>query len=197
MVPSGLKELDGILGGGYPSRSTVLLTGPPGIGKEALGYWFATSSPQVSDFRLYITRLTVSEVKDDIRAFSKGQTLEPIWMADKEGQLKCDIGDLARLSSTIKEALKANTAGKEARVVCDVLSSLLMLYPPETVYKFLSNLLPEVKGYDAVLLATLDEGMHPPQVLAAMEQLFDGVIELSVQIEGMRVRPMLRVKKMR
>jgi circadian clock protein KaiC len=197
VVPSGLEELDTILGGGYPNRSTVLLVGPPGIGKEALGYWFATSSQQASDFRLYVTRLAVSEVKEDIGAFSRGQTSEPVWMADQGGQLKCDITDLARLSSTLKEALRKNATGKQVRIVCDILSSLLMLNPPETVYKFLTNLLPEVKGYDTVFLATLDEGMHQPQVLAAMEQLFDGVIELSVQVEGLKVRPLLRVKKMR
>jgi hypothetical protein len=30
--------------------------------------------------------------------------------------------------------------------------------------------------YDSVLLATLEDGMHPPNVLAAMQQLFDGVV---------------------
>jgi len=72
-----------------------------------------------------------------------------------------------------------------------------MLNPPETVYKFLTQLFTAVKQYDAVLLATLEEGMHPPNVLAAMEQLFDGVIELRLYEEGLRVVPLLRIVKMR
>ena len=72
-----------------------------------------------------------------------------------------------------------------------------MLNPPETIYKFLTQLFSDVKQYDAVFLATLEEGMHPPQVLAAMQQLFDGVIELRLYEEGLRVIPLLRIRKMR
>jgi KaiC/GvpD/RAD55 family RecA-like ATPase len=72
-----------------------------------------------------------------------------------------------------------------------------MLNPPDTIYKFLTQLFDEVKKYDSVLLATLEEGMHPPNVLAAMQQLFDGVVELRLYEEGLRVLPLLRVRKMR
>jgi hypothetical protein len=49
------------------------------------------------------------------------------------------------------------------------------------------------------LLASLEEGMHPPQVVAAMQQLFDGVVvvELKFYEEGLRVLPLLRIRKMR
>jgi KaiC/GvpD/RAD55 family RecA-like ATPase len=43
----------------------------------------------------------------------------------------------------------------------------------------------------------LEEGMHPPNVLVAMEQLFDGVIELRLYEEGLKVLPLLRIRKMR
>ncbi len=39
--------------------------------------------------------------------------------------------------------------------------------------------------------------MHQPQVLAAMQQLFDGVVEMRLYEEGLRVIPLLRVRKMR
>ena len=83
------------------------------------------------------------------------------------------------------------------RVVVDVLSSLLMLNPPETIYRFLTQLFADVKQYDVVLFATLEEGMHQPQVLVAMQQLFDGVVEMRLYEEGLRVLPCLRVRKMR
>ena len=72
-----------------------------------------------------------------------------------------------------------------------------MLNPPETVYKFLTQLFAALKQYDAVLVATLEDGMHPPNVLAAMQQLFDGVIELKLYEEGLMVLPLLRIRKMR
>lgn len=39
--------------------------------------------------------------------------------------------------------------------------------------------------------------MHPPNVLAAMQQLFDGVVELKLYEDGLRVLPLLRIRKMK
>jgi len=182
---------------GYPDKSAVLVVGPPGIGKEALGYWFTQVGLVQGDFCLYVTRLSVREVLQDVKGFGidMGQKV-PLWLASDGGQIKYDVNDLASLSFNIKEVLKKNV-GRRIRIVIDVLSSLLMLNQPETVYKFLSQLLSEVKQYDAVLLATLEEGMHKPEVLTAMQQLFDGVVELRLYEEGLRVLPLLRIRKMR
>lgn len=197
MVPTGLRELDAIIGGGYPSRSTILLVGPPGIGKEALGYWFVTEDSTKDDFCLYVTRLAVSEVREDIGAFAHQKGPEPLWMADQGGTLKCDVRDLLGISNGIKEALRLNGDGKRVRIVFDVVSSMLMLYTQETVYRFLTQLFVEVKKFDAVLVATLEAGMHPQEVVASMEQLFDGVLELSIHQDGLSIRPLLRITKMR
>jgi KaiC/GvpD/RAD55 family RecA-like ATPase len=195
---SGVPALDKLLaGGGYPDKSTILVVGPPGIGKEAIGYWFTQSGLVQGDFCLYVTRLPVREVLQDEKGYGiDTQQRVPLWFASDGGQIKYDVNDLAGLSYKIKEILQQN-ATRRIRIVIDVLSSLLMLDPPETIYRFLTQLFTEVKQYDAVLLATLEEGMHQPQVLAAMQQLFDGVVELRLYEEGLRVLPLLRVRKMR
>ncbi len=199
LASTGLASLDQLIGGdGYPDRSTILVIGPPGIGKEALGYWFTHVGLVQNDFSMYVTRLSVREVLQDVKAFGIDFSQRiPFWYAsDSTGQIKLNINDLSGLSYNIKEILKKN-ADRRTRIVTDVLSSLLMLNPPETIYKFLTQLFAEVKQYDSVLLATLEEGMHSQQVLAAMEQLFDGVVELRLYEEGLRVLPLLRIRKMR
>jgi KaiC/GvpD/RAD55 family RecA-like ATPase len=198
MASTGLGSLDQLLGSdGYPDRSTILIIGPPGIGKEALGYWFAHSGLVQNEFCLYATRLSTREVLQDVKAFNVDFTQRvPFWFASGGGQIKFDVNDLSGLSYNIKDVLKKN-AHKRIRVVTDVLSSLLMLNPPDTIYKFLTQLFADVKQYDSVVLATLEEGMHPPNVLAAMQQLFDGVVELRLYEEGLRVLPLLRIRKMR
>ncbi len=198
MVLTGLEKLDRLLGGeGYPDKSTVLVVGPSGIGKESLGYWFVASGLAQGDYCLYVTRLAVSEVKQDVGAFRADGKMDPFWISAEGGQVKLDINDLVGISTSIKGALR-NSGGKRVRIVTDVLSSLLMLNPPETVYRFLTQLFAEVKqNYDAVILTTVEEGMHSPQVLAAMQQLFDGVVELKLYEKGLRVMPLFRIIKMR
>jgi len=197
LASSGIPVLDKLLVDGYPDKSAVLVVGPPGIGKEALGYWFTQAGLVQGDFCLYVTRLSVREVLQDVKGFGIDmQQKVPLWMAGDGGQIKYNVNDLASLSYNIKDILKQN-ASRRIRVVADVLSSLLMLNQPETVYKFLDQLLADAKQYDAVVLATLEEGMHKPEILAAMQQLFDGVVELRLYEEGLRVMPLLRVRKMR
>jgi KaiC/GvpD/RAD55 family RecA-like ATPase len=175
----------------------VLIVGPPGIGKEALGYRFTQTGLIQNDFCIYVTRLTSREVLQDTKAFGVDFSQRvPLWFSSDGVQIKYDINDLPGLSYKIKEVLKKN-ADRRIRIVIDAISSLLMLNPPETIYRFLTQLLAEVKEYDAVLLASLEEGMHPQQVIAAMQQLFDGVVEMKLYEEGLRVIPLLRIRKMR
>jgi circadian clock protein KaiC len=197
LASSGIPALDTLLADGYPDKSAILVIGPPGIGKEALGYWFTSSGLIQGDFCLYVTRLSVKEVLADEKGFGiDTQQKVPLWCASEGGQIKYDVNDLAGLSFTIKEVLKQNS-GRRVRIVIDAISSLLMLNQPETVYRFLTQLLADVKQYDAVVLATLEEGMHKAEVLTAMQQLFDGVVELRLYEEGLRVFPLLRIRKMR
>ncbi len=198
MASTGIAALDQLLGNdGYPDKSTILVVGPPGIGKEALGYWFAYTGLIQNDFCLYATRLSTREVLQDVRAFNVDFSQRvPFWLAGNGGQIKFDLNDLSGLSFNIKDMLKKNSE-RRIRVIMDVLSSLLMLNQPETIYKFLTQLFDDVKQHDAVVVATVEEGMHPPNVLAAMQQLFDGVIELRLYEEGLRVIPLLRIRKMR
>ena len=197
MASSGVPDLDKMMADGYPDRSAILVVGPPGIGKEALGYWFTRTGLSQGDFCLYVSRLSAREIIQDTKGFGiEMQQRVPFWLTSEGGQIKYDVNDLTAFSFNIKEVLRQN-ANRRIRIVVDVLSSLLMLNQPETIYKLLVQLLEEVKKYDAVLVATLEEGMHKPEVLAAMEQLFDGVVELRLYEEGLRVLPLLRIRKMR
>jgi circadian clock protein KaiC len=198
LASSGIPTLDQILGAdGYPDGSVIMVVSPPGIAKEALGYWFTRAGLVQNDFCLFVTKLSVRDILRDAKAFGVdyGQKA-PLWMASIGGQLKLDVSDLAGISYNIKDTVAKNP-GRRLRIAVDALSPILMLNPPETVYRFLSQLFAEIKQRDAVFLATLEDGMHSQQVVTAMEQLFDGVIELKLFEEGMQARPLLRVLKMR
>ncbi len=195
LTSTGEPSLDNLLGGsGYPDKSAVLIAGGAGSGKEILGYRFIQSGLRLGDFCLYVTRSSVREVLEDAKGsgfeFQNGLLF---WISSEGGQVKYEPSDLIKLSFRIKEVLKKNSERK-TRIVLDVCSPLLMLYPPDTIYKFLDQLFADVKQYDAILLATFEEGMHPQNVLAAMQQLFDGVIEFRLTGKG---ENQFYVKKMR
>ena len=115
-LPQGSLRSTSSWGDGYPDRSTMLV-GPPGIGKEALGYWFTHSGLAQGDFCLYVTRLSVKEVLQDEKGFGiDTQQKVPLWLASEGGQIKYDVNDLAGLSYNIKEVLKQNS-GRRVRVV--------------------------------------------------------------------------------
>lgn len=78
----------------------------------------------------------------------------------------------------------------------DVLSPLLVLNPLESMYGYWSQLVSDLKQQDSVLFALAEDGMHQPNVLTTMEQVFDGVIEMKLYEEGLAITPLFRMRKM-
>ena len=196
MVSTGVPTLDSILGSdGYPDRSAILVVGPPGIGKEALGYWFVRSGLIQGDYCLYATHRPVSDVLRDMKGVGIGTERVPEWLASSGSPIKCDLRDPTSISFNVKEAVHRNK-GRRVRVAADVLSPLLVLNPLESMYSYWSQLLADLKQQDSVTFALAEEGMHPPNALTTMEQVFDGVIEMRLYEEGLAITPLFRVRKM-
>ncbi|HUI86837.1 MAG TPA: RAD55 family ATPase [Nitrososphaerales archaeon] len=196
MVSTGVPTLDNLLGSdGYPDRSAVLVVGPPGIGKETLGYWFVRSGLIQGDYCLYVTHRPVNDILRDMRGSGIGTERVPEWIASSGSPTKCDLRDSTAISFNLKEAVHRNK-GRRIRVATDVLSPLLVLNPLDSMYGYWSQLLSDLKQQDSVFFALAEDGMHPPNVLTTMEQLFDGVIEMRLYEEGLTITPLFRVKKM-
>ena len=195
MVSTGVPTLDQILNDGYPERSSILVLGQSGLGKQALGYWFARSGLTQGDYCLYVTHRPVTDVTRDMKGFGVGTDRVPEWIASAGSPVRCDLRDTTSISYNIKQALQRNP-DRRIRIVTDILSPLLVLNPSESMYSYWSQLVEEVKRYDAVILATGDEEMHTPATIASMVHLFDGVLEMKLFEEGLRVTTVLRVKQM-
>ena len=196
MVSTGVQSLDSLLGtDGYPDKSAILVVGPPGIGKETLGYWFVHSGLVQGDYCLYVTHRPVTDVLRDMKGSGIGSERVPEWIASSGSPVKCDLRDSTAISFNMKEAVHRNKT-RGVRVATDVLSPLLVLNPLESMYSYWSQLLSDLKQQDSVIFALAEDGMHPPNALTTMEQLFDGVIEMRLYEEGLAITPLFRVKKM-
>ena len=191
-----MPSLDHILGeDGYPDKSSILVVGPPGIGKEVLCYWFVRSGLIQGDYCLYATHRPVSDVLRDMKGVGIGVERVPEWIASSGSQTRCDLKDSTSISFNIKEAVHRNKE-RRVRVATDVLSPLLVLNPLESMYAYWTQLLSDLKQQDSVIFALAEDGMHPQNTLTTMEQLFDGVIEMKLYEEGLAITPLFRVKKM-
>jgi KaiC/GvpD/RAD55 family RecA-like ATPase len=195
LVSTGVPSLDQILNDGFPDRSSILVLGQSGLGKQALGYWFMKSGLTQGDYCLYVTHKPVSDVLRDMKGFGVGTDRVPEWIASGGSEVRCDLKDTTAISYNIKQMMQRN-AGRRMRIVTDVLSPLLVLNPSESMYGYWTQLVEEVKKHDAVLLATGDEEMHTPATIASMEHLFDGVLELKLFEEGLSVTTVMRVRQM-
>jgi KaiC/GvpD/RAD55 family RecA-like ATPase len=196
LVSTGIESLDRILVDGYPDRSAVLVTGPPGTGKEALGYWFIHSGLVQGDYCLYVTHRPVGDILRDMKGFGVNtDRVVPDWIASSGSAKKCNLRDTTAVSYDIKQSVSQNMR-RRIRVVVDLVSPLLILNSPESMYAYWSQLIQELKRNEVVVLALADEGMHPSGSLKALEQLFDGLIEMKLYEEGLTVIPLLTVRKM-
>ncbi len=193
MTSTGVPALDKLLSGGYPEKSAILIEGLSSNEKEKLGYEFIRSGLNLGESCVYVSRLSQSDVVSDARALEVDIDRGAIWMCPEGGDRSFAPEDLASISFGIKGALK-EFAGRKVRVVFDLSSQLLISNSSDSVYRFLNQLLADLKRYDAVFVATVQEDMHQPQVLAGLELLFDGV--LAVRRSG-ESEVEVRVKKMR
>jgi circadian clock protein KaiC len=195
LASSGIPALDQVLSDGYPNRSSILVIGQPGIGKEALGYWFMRTGLVQGDYCLYVTHRAVSDVLRDMEAYGIPADRVPDWIAGSGAQTKCDLADYTSLSFIVKQTVQRNSS-RRVRIVTDIISPLLVTNPESVIYQYLSALLSEIKQVDSVVLALVEEGMHSDKTVTALEQEFDGVIELRLFEEGLSITPLLRVRKM-
>jgi len=169
--------------------------GPSGIGKEVLGYWFIHTGLTQGDYCLYATRRSVPDMLRDMKGFGVGADRAPEWIASSGSPVHCDLHDPTSISFNIKEAVHRNKE-RRVRLATDLLSPLLVLNPLDSMFSYWSRLLTDLKEQDSVVFALAEYGVHPPNALATMEQLFDGVIEMKLYEEGLNVTPLIRVRKM-
>lgn len=196
MVSTGVPSLDHLLGeDGYPAKSSILVVGPPGIGKEVLGYWFVRSGLVQGDYCLYATHRPVTDVLRDMKGVGISTERVPEWISSSGSPIKCDLKDTTSISYNIKEAVHRNR-DRRVRVATDVLSPLLVLNPVESMYSYWSQILSDLKQQDTVVFALAEDGMHPANTLTTMEQLFDGVIEMRLYEQGLAITPLIRIRKM-
>jgi hypothetical protein len=126
-----------------------------------------------------MSRLSVGEIHDDQKSFGIEESQGSVVVTSPKVRGRHNLNNLDNVLTMLRDLL-GQRGNRKGRIFTDILSSVLILNSQEGSYRFVSQLIEELKLQDAVLLATLEEGMRPSQIQVAMQQLFDGFIELSL-----------------
>lgn len=151
-VTTGLPQLDGLLGGGFPGASVSLVMGPSGIGKTSLGLSFlggATPAEPGLHFGFYETpqrlRIKAQSIGIDVPGMERSGALHLAWQPTTEGLLD-DVG--ARLLRQVRQH-------RVKRVLLDSLGAFARLATsPARLNEFFRALMGELRAADVTVLAT-------------------------------------------
>ncbi|MHB1261425.1 MAG: RAD55 family ATPase [Thermoplasmatota archaeon] len=209
-VPTGIKRLDALLGGGIPAGSAVMVYGPPFLGKETLARRYVLASLGAGLPAVYVlTNAATDEVRGDLLAADPGYKKAEdehrarfvdtysrgIGAADsfKDATYLDGALDLNGISLAVNKAQAAIMGKHEAHaLVVDSVSTLIAYSSAQTAFRFLQTLIGRTRRVGATGLYLMDQGMHTDADVQMFKHLMSGTIELressgktQVQVQGL------------
>lgn len=180
VIPTGFKNFDEAISGGFPSPSAIVVEGPPSEYKVPFLISFAANSLKKRRKAVYIC---TNDFPENIIKIGKkiGYDLNEIdfvdsysWMIGRESNYSSASAlDPTKLIEVISENLKKN---ETECIIFDSLSTLFLYHDKRIVEKFVQMLVALVKELNAFLLLSVESGTYSEEMEATLRYLTDGVI---------------------
>lgn len=202
IISTNIKDLDNIVGGGFPPGTSILLIAPPLIEMHLLCLEYIYRGLIKKDPGLIIT-MNYSPEDLKIRALQYGWALvrgenENLlrWVDGYSLNAKKDVKStetIKRISGSI--ALSDLTIGVMQvqkdfyqmkgyyRFVFDSLSTLFIYNDPNTIYRFLRTIIPKLRISGGIGFFLLGAGMHDPQIEMTLRYMMDGTIQIDNNLD--------------
>ena len=194
---SGIPGLDGMMMGGFPSPSAILVAGEPGTGKTTLAVQSLFHGASLGEKGLYLT--AISEPQWLVQKFMSSFAFYNQESIDREMVSFVDIGPtLLKNPGDIQNIIKKKIEQFcPQRVVIDPITPIceILQWRGET-REFIHDLFSFLKAYGCLALVTAE--MSYEDVASSIEAyMVDGVLVLSYPEEEKVRRKFLEVLKMR
>lgn len=199
-VSSGIKGLDEMLGGGFPSGHIIVVIGDSGTGKTTLALQFIFDGLLKGESAIYIT---IEEEKESIisNAANYGWDMEKYIQQNKLGFLKLDLSDISTAARQVQTQLPLliNSFGAK-RMVIDSITLFDMVFEDYIEKRIrLVGLNSAVKKAGITAIYTAESSVENPNHSknGVVEYTADGIIVLHQDYSARKIKLNMRVIKMR
>jgi KaiC/GvpD/RAD55 family RecA-like ATPase len=199
-----------VLPEGLPVPSAVLILADPGAGREMLTLQLLSTRLRAGHKVLWISlenfpnalRATFELTGVDKTIHERIDSLEFVDCYSSQVGTKsterysADPSNLPNLSVAISLAISKLSRDAHLVVMLDSLSSLVQMAGARAAIEFFRTLVGKVRSVQGDLLTTLNRKAFSPTVLASIQEMVDGVLELRMTDDQTDVRRYLRIRKM-
>ena len=192
----GVPELDQAILGGIPKGSLVLVLGPPGAGKSLLGKLYLHTGIKEGENAFFVsTAETDQSVADTMALFRWSDGVQDrlkildcySWrLGGKRSKYSVPLTSLNDVSLTMTKLFDDNRVAADGneRVVVDSFTDFVRYVGVDKSLKFLDYLRAKLREYWLTGLLLLEEGVHAPRTISAVEYSTDGTIRMRVSDQG-------------
>ncbi|MDG6982827.1 MAG: hypothetical protein JRM74_05160 [Nitrososphaerota archaeon] len=194
----GVPELDAALLGGVPKGSLVLVLGPPGAGKSIFGKLFIHSGLDGGNGdQAFVVSTSESEqeISDTMAMFKWTQGVPDnlrvvdcySWrLGGKRSKYSAPLTSLNDVSLTLGKVLEDSkvTPDKNERLVVDSFTDFVRYVGVDKSLRFLDYLRLKLRELGVTGFLLLEEGVHAPRTIAAVEYSTDGTVKMRVSEQG-------------
>jgi circadian clock protein KaiC len=205
-VKTGIKGFDGLIEGGIPEGSVILVSGTPGTGKTILGMQYLHNG--VKDYKENGLYVSFEERKENLyrQAASFGWDIKKLEL-NGDMVINC-ISTNALEKSTPDNIVKIIKEKGIKRVVIDSLSTLTMNTPTLTDYphtldaltvkRFIYSFIQKLANTDAtILLVSHSHDENKLSIDGVSEFICDGIVKINSQNLGGDHSRVMNISKMR
>ena len=201
-ISSGMKEMDDLLGNGFPCSDMILLIGPTGTAKYHFAYQFLSdglnkggaglavlSSMSVKEMRERLSKLKVNvmscEAKNRLKTVDwYTQRSRPVIGLEENGPVLIASKDIANLDIAFMKGIDSLSFAPTRRAMIDVITQALNTYDLPDVIEFVQRQKTRLKNAGLTSLFIVEEGAHDERVISTLKHMADGVLTISANKES-------------
>jgi len=202
-VTTGHEHLDNLLFGGIPKNYAIILTSPSCDERDLLISRFLEAGVKEGQVTFYITTRT-SGLETLAEGFQSNFYLfvcNPLAnriIKDMPNVFKLKgVENLTDINIALSSAFHKLKSLKAPRRACiEIVSDILLQHHAVQTRRWLNALTPELRSQGFTTLAVMDPGMHSPQEVRAVLDLFEGEINVYEKETEKGLEKFLKIKKM-